>query len=84
MLRQSPADSLEVLRVGYTLGSRVLRAAQVVVAKAGEPWPEATESLSVETEDPDDGADGPDDDTEDARPASLADGDGAGPNDGEG
>jgi len=66
-------EIIEVLRVGYTIGSRVLRAAQVVVAKDGEPWPEGEGMLEVETEDVDD-------DTEDAGPASLADAENEGAN----
>jgi len=63
-------EVIEVLRVGYRVGSRVLRVAQVVVAKDGTPWPEDGLSLDAETEDADD-------DTEDASPASLGDDDAA-------
>jgi molecular chaperone GrpE len=73
----SDQEVIEVLRVGYMMGNRVIRAAQVVVAKGGSPWPEDSGTISVETEDAGE-------DTEDAQPPSSADDDADAPAVGDG
>jgi molecular chaperone GrpE len=65
-------EVIEVLRVGYMMGNRVLRAAQVVVAKGGAPWPADSAPLSIETEEAGE-------DTEDAPPPSAPEDDGDAP-----
>jgi molecular chaperone GrpE len=70
-------EVIEVLRVGYMMGNRVIRAAQVVVAKGGVAWPEDGASLTVETEDAGE-------DTEDAQAPSSPDDDGGAPAVGDG